>query len=325
MELFHVFWDEQSKLFLEFKKDEKEKQLILPNKIKRLTLQFEIFRFLKQEIYYRDPPYLIAVKKIYHSAESLSFSFELDELKNFDDLQIKILKITIFLYSGQRFEYHITQNFKITDISINEDCYSGLEYENLKLAKNVKNKVTYEKKIQKIKTIIHESIEKQTVIYENNQFEKLSEDSSLISLISESNKTLRRIEQELKTLSSSMSQMPQNYSQFIPSVPMRRSSESGIERIKRPTKPVYIQGQMPSSKLMVIKEMKSIFRNNLENNSDFNIKEILKPLAEEELNLMILDDEELAKKEEIAIQNQFKRLKEQHKKEIQLENLKQPK
>lgn len=325
MELFQILWDDQNSLFLEFKKDKKEKLLFLPEKIKRLTLQFEISKCLKQEIYYNNPPYLISVKNLYHSQELLSFSFELDELINFDDLQIKILRITIFLYSGERFEYHLTQSFKITDINFNEDCSFGLEYENLELTKQVKNTITPEERFQKIKTIIHESVEKQTVIYEEKQFETISSNNTLMSLMSENNKTLQRIEQELKNLSSTMVHNSHDYSQVISRIPMNRSSESGIERIRKPTTPTLMQGQMTSSRLMVIKEMKSIFKSNIENNSDFNINDILKPLSEEELKEIKLNDEELEKKEEIAIQNQIKRHKKQSKSEIQLENLAPPK
>ena len=112
--------------------------------------------------------------------------------------------------------------------------------------------------------------------------------------------------------------------QYIPSIPNRSGSEPAIERIRVPTKPALIQGQMPSSKLMVIKEMKSIFKQNIEINSEFNIREILKPLSEEELNTMRLDDEILKRKEEEAIQNQIKRLKKLENKEIHLKDLKQP-
>ena len=325
MEMFQILWDDHNNLFLEFNKDEKEKQLFLPEKIKRLTLQFEISRCLRQEIYYKNPPDLISVKDLYHSTESLSFSFKLDELVNFDDLQIKILRITIFLFTGERFEYHLTQNFKINDIDSNEDCYSGLEYENLKLTKSIHNSIIPQERFQKIKTIIHESVEKQTVIYEKNQFDVVSNDDSLVSLIRESNKTLRRIEQELQNLSSTMIHNPQVYSQFIPQVPASRSLESGIERIKRPAKPTLMDGQITSGKLMVIKEMKSIFRSSLEDNSSFNIKDILKPLSEEELNTIELTDEELEKKEEITIQNQIKRLKKQAENKIKLEKLAPPK
>ena len=104
-----------------------------------------------------------------------------------------------------------------------------------------------------------------------------------------------------------------------------RSSDIAIERIKIPSKPALIQGQISSGKLMIIKEMKTIFSKNIEKNSIFNVKEILKPMTEDELNGMMPDEEVLREKEEKAIRNQIKRLKNQKKKEINLENLKKPK
>ena len=322
MELFQIFWDDHNKLFLEFKKNEEEQLLFLPEKIKRLTLQFEIS---KQEKFQKQPPYLIAIKRIYHSSESLSFSIEMDQLINIDELQIKILRVSIYLYSGQRFEYYFEETYKISDIWVNEDCYSGFEFEDLQSKRNFEGRITQEKIFQEIKTNIHQNKEKRTLIYEKSKIENLSEKNSLSSLISEGNKTLKRIEQVLQNLSLSFQNMPQTNIQYLPSVPIRRGSSQAIERIKIPTKPALIQGQMSSNKLMVIREMKSIFNENISKNSEFNIKDILKPLSNEELKAIVLSDEELIKKEEEAIRNQIKRLKKQQDKEIILENLKPPK
>ncbi|KKM79729.1 hypothetical protein LCGC14_1346990 [marine sediment metagenome] len=325
MELFQVLWDDQSKLFLEFKKNEEEKQKFLPEKIKRLTIQFEISKFLKQELYHNNPPYLIAIKKLYHSSESLSFSIELDEMVNCNDLQIKISRLTIFLYSGQRFEYYLTENFKISDIWINEDCYDGFKYEDLTLKRSVTTKFTQKKVFQELKMSFHEIKEKRTIIYEKSKIEKITREDSLLSLISESNKTLSRIEQEIKKLSLSFQSAPHNNVQYLPSAPIAQRSELGIVRIKSPSKLTPIEGQISSSKLMVIKEMKSIFKTKMGANSSFNIKDFLKPLTEEELKTIMLDDEELEKKEEEAIKNQINRFKKQQEKELRLENLKSPK
>ena len=144
-------------------------------------------------------------------------------------------------------------------------------------------------------------------------------------LIREGNNTLKRIEQVLQNLSLSSQNILHTNIQYIPSVPVRGGTGPGIERIKLPTKPALIQGQMSSNKLMVIREMKSIFNENIDKNSGFNIKAILKPLSEQELEVMMLNDEELMKKEEEAIKNQIDRLKKQQEKEIHLENLKPPK
>jgi hypothetical protein len=319
MELFQVFWDDQNKLFLEFKKTEDEQLLFLPEQIRRLTLRFEIS---KQETHLKDPPYLISIKKLYHSSEFLSFTVELDELIRTEDLQIKILMLTIFLYSGQKFEYIFAETFKISDIWCNEDCYEGFEIEDLHQKRRSKTKITQEKLIQEIKTNFQENKEQRTLIYQKSKIEESNRDDSLLTLISEGNKTLKRIEQALQNLSFAF---PNNPVQYSPPIQVIRSSETAIERIKKPTKPALIQGQMSSGKLMVIREMKTLFKETIEKNSDFNIKDILKPLTEEELQSITLSDEELSKKEEESIKNQIKRLKKQQKEEIQLEDLKPPK
>ncbi|MFX0000073.1 MAG: hypothetical protein ACFE9Q_06400 [Candidatus Hodarchaeota archaeon] len=322
MELFQIFWDDHNKLFLEFKKNQEEQLLFVPEKIKRLILQFEIS---KQEFHQNQPPYLIAIKRLYHSSETLSFSIELDELINTEGLLIKILRLSIFLYSGRRFQYFFEEAFKISDIWINDDCYNGFELEDLQLKKRIKGKITQEKIFQEIKTSIHENKEERTLLYQKSKIEKSSEEDSLALLISEGNKTLKRIENALQNLSLSFQNMPNTNIQYIPPIPGKRDSEPGIERIKLPKKPAFIQGQISSNKLMVIKEMKSIFKENIEKNTEFNIKAILKPLSEEELKAIMLNDEELIKKEEKAIKNQIKRLKKQKDKEIHLEKLKPPK
>lgn len=326
MELFQVLWDDDKRLFLEFKKDKGENQLILPEKIKRLNLKYEVSKPLTQKILSKQPPYLVSIKKLYFSNEYLCFSIDLDEIHGHNDLQIKILKLTIFLYSGQRFEYVFEEKFNISDIWINEECYTGFHFIDLGINKNRHNIYTQEKIYQKVKTDFNKEKRESTVIYEKNSIKSISVDDSIISMISESNKTLKNIEYHLKNLNLTLQNMSTaNISCNVPSRLPNRNSSPGIERIDIPKKPALIQGQISSSKLMVIKEMKAIFKQNLDNNENFSIKGILKPLAEEELNEMRLDDEVLLRKEEEAIKNQIKRLKKQHEKEISLKNLKKPK
>ena len=326
MELFQVFWDDGKRLFLEFKKDEKESQLLLPEKIKRLNLKFEISKTVKQEIFSNEPPYLVSIKKLYYSDEFLCFSIDLNEIYGYEDLQIRILRLTIFLYSGQRIEFTIEEKFQIADIWINEDCYAGFQHIDLGLKRNQHNTITREKVYQAVKTDFSNEKRESTVIYEKNSMKSISVDDSIISMISESNQTLKNIENHLKNLNLTLQNMPVgNISYGSPPRLPGRSSEFGIERITIPTKPALIQGQMSSGKLMVIKEMKTIFQQNVEKNEIFNVKDILKPLTEDELNEMILDDETLMKREEEAINNQIKRLKKKKDGELKLENLKKPK
>ena len=325
MELFQVFWDDQKKLFLEFEKNDEEQVLFLPEKINRLNIQFEISKIVKQEIYYKQSPSLVSIKKIYHSNEYLGFSIELDEIHGYIDIQIKILRLTIYLYSGQRIEYSFSEKFNVSDIWINDDCYAGFQFVDLSLPKNQRKKITRERVVQATKTDFSQKKEEKTVIYEKRSIESIPSDQSVISMMNESNKTLKNIEKHLASLALTLQNMPANpISYGPPSGVPQRISGPGIERIKGPDVQSLIQGQGSSAKLLVIKEMKTIFRETTEKNSGFSIKDILKPMDEKELQSIILSEEELVKKEEESINNQIKRFKKHQEEKIKLEQLKEP-
>jgi len=326
MELFQVFWDDQKKLFLEFEKSDEEQVLFLPEKINRLNVQFEISKIVKQEIYYKQSPSLVSIKKIYHSTESLGFSIELDEIHGYTDVQIKILRLTIYLYSGQRIEYTFSEKFNVSDIWVNDDCYAGFQFFDLGLPKNQRKKVTRERVVQATRTDFNQKKEEKTVIYEKRSIETIPTDQSVISMMNESNKTLKNIEKHLASLALTLQNMPANpISYGPPSGVPQRIPGPGIERIKRPDVQSLIQGRGSSTKLLVIKEMKTIFRETTEKNSGFSIKDILKPMDEKELQSILLSEEELIKKEEESINNQIKRFKKQQEEKIKLEQLKEPK
>jgi len=335
MELFQVFWDDQRKLFLEFKKNDEEQVQFLPDKIKRLNFQFEISKIVRQEIYYKQSPSLISIKKIYHSNELLCFTIELDEIQGYTDIQIKVLKLTIYLYSGHRIEYIFSEKFNILDIGINDDCYDGFQFIDLSLGKGQKRKVTQERVVQSIKTDYNQNKEERTIIYEKNSIESISADQtdqSVISMMKESNETLKNIELYLKNLTLTIQNMPVSPISYGPLVRTpQRISGSGIERIKRSELPSLIQSRGSSAKLLVMKEMKTKFREITEKNKVFSVTDILKPMNDDELKAIILSDEELKKKEEIAINNQIKRFRkkqeqqEQKEKKIKLKKLNKPK
>jgi len=324
MELFQILWDDQKRLFLEFKKNEEEKQLFLPENIKRLNLQFEI---LKKEIFYKEPPYLISIKKLFHSKEALSFAIDLDLISPLENLQIKILRLVIFLYSGQRIEYSFEETFKMSEISINEDCYLGFETETLDPHKNLKGTFTQERIYEEIKTEYTKYKQKRTVIYGKKGVGATPKNHSLISMISESNKSLKNIEEQLKNLAVILKNGSFTNQHYLPAPPgIKRSHDIGIERIKQPSsKDGLIQNGVSSAKILVIKEMKSVFKESIEKNNEFSIKDILKPMSDEELKSLILDEKQLEEKEEEAIKNQIKRLEKDKKKELSLEKLKKPK
>ncbi|MFX0076220.1 MAG: hypothetical protein ACFE96_12310 [Candidatus Hermodarchaeota archaeon] len=325
MELFQVFWDDQKKLFLEFEKNEEEQVLFLPEKINRLNIQFEISKIVKQEIYYKKAPSLVSIKKIYHSNDYLGFSIELDEIHSFSDIQIKILKLTIYLYSGQRIEYTFSEKFNVSDIWVNDDCYAGFQFVDLSVPKNQRKKITRERVVKATKTDFTQKKEEKTVIYEKRSIESIPTDQSFFSMMHESNKTLKSIEKHLASLALTLQNMPVNpVSYGPPSGVPQRIPGPGIERTSHPDMSSLIQGQGSSAKLLVIKEMKTIFRATTEKNNGFSIKDILKPMDEKELQSITLSDDVLREKEEVAIANQIKRFKKNQEKKIELDQLKAP-
>jgi len=326
MELFQVFWDDQKNIFLEFEKNDEEQVLFLPEKIIRVNFQFEISKIVKHDIYYKQSPTLISIKKYYHSTDRLGFSVELDEIQGFADIQIKILRLTFFLNSGHKVEYTFTETFNISDIWVNDDCYDGFEYIDLRGNKSKRTKVTQERVIHAVKTDFNQNTEERTTIYEKKSIENISVDNSLLSLIGENNKTLKSIEQHLKNLSLTLQNLPMN--SILSGPPVRtpqRIPGPGIERIKRTELPSLIRGRGSSAKVLVIKEMKAKFKETTDKHDGFSIQDFLKPMGDAELKAITLNDEDLIELEEKAIQNQIKRFEQLQEQEINLLELKVPK
>jgi len=325
MELFQIFWDDQKKLFLEFKKDEEEQVLFLPDKIKRLNFRFEISKIVADQIYYRQTPSLISIKKIYHSQDYLSFSIDMDEIQGYDDLQFKILKLSIHLYSGKRIEYTFTEKFNISDIWINEDCYAGFQYIDLTKNRNQRQNFTKEKVIKEIKKDYTKNKEERTYVYEKNSVESYSVDQSLIAMINESNKTLKNIESHLLNLTSTLQNMPLNTVSVGPPQRMpQRIPGASMSRVTSEKVASLIKSSASSVKMLVIKEMKEKFKEVSEKNNGFSVKDILKPMSEEEHKALTLNEEDLKKKSEEAINNQIKRLQKKDNNKIDLNDLKKP-
>ena len=121
---------------------------------------------------------------------------------------------------------------------------------------------------------------------------------------------LKKINYTLKNLSLG------NVNYTAPAPTRRGPPQRGIERIKRVNGPrpnLAIQPQAP-----FLPELKSIMQD------PEKFRSYLKPMNEEELNIIILDDEELEQKQELAIQRQIKRLEKEQPKEVIIENLKKP-
>ena len=71
-------------------------------------------------------------------------------------------------------------------------------------------------------------------------------------------------------------------------------------------------------------KIKDIFINRAEDGRDFNFRDILKPMDEDELKMIILDDEELEKKELETFVRQIEKNEQENSGQIKLEELKKP-
>lgn len=331
MELFQVHWDDHKRLFLEFEKEEDEREIFIPENIRYINLQFEISKLLDQGLFRRGDPILLSIKKVYYTYDMLSFPIDMDEFRGTDDLQIKLIQLVIQLHTGDKLEYNFAERIKLSDLWINEDCYDGYHFEDLNSKKSVKSTIKREKLIKEIQTDYKNNTQKKKVVIEKESIERVSDfetdKSSLISVIRENNQTLNVIANELKNLTTVLKQVSLNEGGtfLLHNSPVRRDNAPGIERIMRPpSRPALVAGGSPA-KVMVIREMKEIFQKVTENNAEFSIQKILKPMSEDELKSLTLNEETLREKEEIAIQNQIKRLENKSNNQVALENLKIPK
>jgi len=164
MELFQVFWDDQRNLFLEFKKDQLENQLFLPGTIKRINLKYEISRNNKRDRCFRQEPYLISVRNFYFFNEFMAFSIDMSEINDTNDLQIKIVNIIIILYSGKKIEYAISTTFIMSEICVNDECYSKFKYEEIKTENKTENSILHEKIFQELEKDLKNNKERSTFI-----------------------------------------------------------------------------------------------------------------------------------------------------------------
>ena len=318
MELFQVFWDDQRNLFLEFKKNEDEKQFFLPETVKRINLRYEISKVFKRETYQTHLPELISIKTIYFFNDFMAFSIDLSEINNPEEIQIKILNLTIFLYSGQRMEYSIKRTFVLSEICINEDCYANLSYEELRAESIIENSITQEKIYHEFEKDYKNLKETGTFIYEKNKIKGISKNDSMDTLIRENTETMKNIVDQLKQINYTLKNLSLgNVNYIAPPSTRRGPPQRGIERIKRENGPRPSLTIQPQA--LFLPELKSIMKD------PEKFRNYLKPMSEEELNIITLDDEELEKKQELAIKRQIKRLEKEQPKEIVLKNLKKPK
>jgi len=162
----------------------------------------------------------------------------------------------------------------------------------------------YQEKIyQEHKTDYKNNQETKTFIYEKNKVKTNKTNQPILSMIQENTNTMKDIVEQLKLLNMTLKNSSFNNLTYLPSgPPMSGPPRRGIEPINRRSSMSPSVSIRPPGKMFFLPELKKI----IEDNQD--VKSILKPLTEEELKSITLDDEELEKKQEKAIQRQIKRL-----------------
>ncbi|MFX0186689.1 MAG: hypothetical protein ACFE8A_03030 [Candidatus Hodarchaeota archaeon] len=308
MELFQVFRDNQKNLFFQFKKSEEEKLKILPETVKRVNLRFEINR---RETCLKNPPSLISIKKFYFFKDFIILTIDLNEIFNLDGLIIKILHLTVFLQSNKRIETSFDRKFELSEICLDKDF--NLEESN-------ENFFTQERIYRERKTDYKNNKQKDTFIYEKKKLNRISQNNIIMATIRENNKRLKNIESQLETVNITLKNITfNNFNYVSQDSPRRGALQRGIERIKKVRGPVSNLVLKPPGYLYFLPELKTLV-----NNSE-RFKNFLKPMSNEELNAITLDDDELNKKQIDFYNRQKKNTTVKQTKQLKLKNLKIPK
>lgn len=317
MELFQVFWDDQRNLFLEFKKDEEEKELFLPETVKRINLRYEISRIFKHDNYQNQIPQLISIKTIYFFNDFMAFCIDLSEITDTEEVQIKILSLTIFLYSGHRMEYSIKSTYILSEICINEDCYANFSYEEI----NTENKTTtessatQEKILHEFETDFKNQKERGRFIYEKSGMKNITKNDPMMSLIRANTNAINCIVEQLKELNSTLKNMSANNIGYISPGFSQGGPPKRLESAIKPSSKITIK---PPKQLPFLPELKEIF------GDSEKFRNYLKPMSENDLKAITLNDEDLEKKQIQAIERQIQRLEKEESEKIKLADLKKP-
>ena len=318
MELFQVFWDDQKNLFLEFKKDQNEKSEIVPNKVKRLNLKYEIIPLDKDGLYPNES--LISIKKFNFFKDSLLFSINFDDLNYIDNLEINFLLLTIVFYSGKRWDYLIEKNYELSEIVVVEDNINELYKISTKSKFKYENTITQERVIEEVDKDLSNNREKRRYIYEKNKIKNSIESEKIVSLINGGNERLEKVEEELKNIKEILKNLAanniSNLSYDSHCGPPLRMENRSIKKIRVPksTQPLKPTGTLP-----YLAELKALI------NDESTFKTYLKPMNEKEFTKITLSDELLVKKQEELYRRQIILIENQEKKKCCLEDLKKPK
>ena len=102
MELVQVNWDENDHLFLKFQKDPEEVEKVNLENVTHINVQYNLYRKTNGSQHSKSPPFWYSTKKSYYTRDTMGLAIELEEIQNYEDIQIDLLKLSIKYNSGEK-------------------------------------------------------------------------------------------------------------------------------------------------------------------------------------------------------------------------------
>ena len=299
MELFQVVWNDHKHLNLEFRIDEQQDQELNSESVQRLNLKYEIVKYNSPHQDYKEYPSLISVKDFKISKDRIILPLDLHQLKDTEDLQIDLLELRVYFDTGDSITYRIGKAYELADICYNDDIYEDIALEGDTL-------LTQKKVFAQSETNLEKKTETKTLVYQRNQAKLTRNNSEIKSLLKKNNEKLTRLDESIRELTQTIKNVGLNgispHNQAISALPPpppslkkpRMSDEKPIVRIKKPAPKLKASS---GSKLLFIGELKSIIQSSKKGKEEFDFRDILKPMSEDELQKITLDEEELNRRE----------------------------
>ena len=317
MYLNQVAWESQNDLVLEFKnRNEEDPKLNNPEDIKRLNLKYELCKKNDPSRGANAYPILVSVKDFHVIKGAMAFSINLDKIIDPDELQISITKLTIIYNSGKKKAILINKRYWMSDIGRDEDFYTDFYTAHNKEDEDLgeSNSITQEEVYKEVETDIKNNQKRERIIYKRNhtQISNSASNSQMTELLKENNQRLENVEKALNNLAQTLKNLGDiklnhsgsSNSPSLPPPPSPNSSQMKKSKTRSSSKkPIASfpkrkrKNLAPkNSKMAFLGELKEVLNSSKQKSGDFNIRDVLKPMSDDELKKVTLQEEELEKR-----------------------------
>ncbi|MGQ4874620.1 MAG: hypothetical protein ACP6IY_11180 [Promethearchaeia archaeon] len=320
MELFQIYWDETQNLILEFKADHNSDGSFDLDDISRLSLKYEIVRadMSGYNNLSESMSSLISIKNFEILDDLIKFSLDFRTLSNNEDFRINFLRLKIHFKSGEFIEYLLKDSYELAEIG-SEPLSNG--FFPIERLNDQTASLTNERIISQTRSDLESNVCTKTIIYQRNHARLPIYNNELIQLLKENNQRLKSLEKSIEKLTAVLTQNPQGSNSIIQTDAINTSNydnKSSLppQSLKPPPSPISANNEAPivpirkklsrppstltnirASKLAFIGELKSVLQSCKKGGKEFDFRSILKPMSDDELKNITLDDEELYKRE----------------------------